>query len=97
MADQRDKPVHQRPAHHLTYTETSAQALDASDLEGYYRANVTRNPVLPSSARVKTSTYFSFLNPTTVAAPTANDQPFGNASRNSCPRAELRYVRHECA
>jgi hypothetical protein len=67
----------------LTYTETTAQEVDASDLEGYYRANVIGNPVLSSSSQVKTSTYLSYLNPATVVAPTANDQPFGNASRNS--------------
>ncbi|HEX3941139.1 MAG TPA: TonB-dependent receptor [Acidobacteriaceae bacterium] len=67
----------------LTYAETTAQEVDASDLEGYYRANVSGNPVLPSSSRAKTSTYLSYLNPSTVSVPTANDQPFGNASRNS--------------
>jgi hypothetical protein len=67
----------------LTYTEATAQSVDASDLEGYYRANVSGNPVLPSASRVKTAAYLSYLNPATVTAPTANDMPFGNASRNS--------------
>jgi hypothetical protein len=67
----------------LTYTPTTAQEVDASLLASYYRANVSGNPVLPASQQVKTSTYLLYLNSATVTAPTANNQPFGNASRNS--------------
>jgi hypothetical protein len=67
----------------LTYDPTVTQEVDASSLSGYYRANVSGNPVLPSGLRLKTASYLSYLNPATVTAPIANDQPFGNASRNS--------------
>jgi hypothetical protein len=67
----------------LTYTQTTAQSVDVSDLDGYYRANVIGDPVLPQQSQVKTSTYLSYLNPATVIAPIANNQPFGNAARNS--------------
>ena len=67
----------------LTYDPTIGQEVDSSDLGGYYRANVSGDPVLPAASRVKTAAYFSYLNPATVTAPTANDMPFGNASRNS--------------
>lgn len=66
----------------LTYSPTTAQEVDASLLSSYYRANVSGNPVLASSAQVKTSTYRLYLSSATVTTPTANDQPFGNASRN---------------
>jgi hypothetical protein len=67
----------------LTYTPTTSQVVDSSLLASYYRANVSGNPVLPSASQVKTSTNLSYLNPLTVTAPTANNTPFGNASRNS--------------
>ncbi len=67
----------------LTYSPTTAQEVDASLLSSYYRANVSGNPVLPASAQIKTSTYRLYLNSATVTAPTANNEPFGNASRNS--------------
>jgi hypothetical protein len=66
----------------LTYVATTAQEVDASLLSSYYRANLSGNPVLPSGSQTKTSTYLSYLNPATVTAPTADDQPFGNAGRN---------------
>jgi hypothetical protein len=66
----------------LTYAPTTTQEVDASLLASYYRANISGNPVLPSGSQVKTSTYLSYLNPATVTAPTANNQPFGNAARN---------------
>jgi Carboxypeptidase regulatory-like domain/TonB-dependent Receptor Plug Domain/TonB dependent receptor len=66
----------------LTYTPLSAQDVDSSLLSAYYRANVSGNPLLPSGSRVKTATYFSYLNPANVSAPTANNMPFGNAARN---------------
>jgi hypothetical protein len=66
----------------LAYQQTTAQSVDSATLDGYYRPNLTGNPVLPASSQVKTATYLSYLNPATVIAPTANDQPFGNASRN---------------
>ncbi len=67
----------------LVYDPSVAQEVDSSVLSGYYRANVSGDPVLPASSRVKTSAYFSYLNPATVTPPTADDQPFGNAGRNS--------------
>jgi hypothetical protein len=67
----------------LTYTPTSAQDVDSSLLGSYYRANASGNPVLPSGSQAKTATYYSYLNPATVSAPTANNLRFGNASRNS--------------
>jgi hypothetical protein len=67
----------------LTYEPTTTQEVDASLLSSYYRANVSGNPVLPASAQLKASTYRLYLNSATVTAPTANNQPFGNASRNS--------------
>lgn len=67
----------------LTYTPTTTQEVDSSLLSSYYRANVSGDPVLPSSAQMKTSTYRLFLNSATVTAPTENNEPFGNASRNS--------------
>jgi hypothetical protein len=66
----------------LTYTASTAQEVDSSLLSSYYRANVSGNPELPSSAQVKTPTYLSYLNPATVTAPTADNLPFGNAGRN---------------
>lgn len=66
----------------LTYSPSTTQEVDASLLSSYYRANVSGNPVLPSGSQTKTSTYRSYLNSATVTAPTANDQPFGNAARN---------------
>jgi hypothetical protein len=67
----------------LTYQPTTAQSVDAGTIDGYYRPNIQGNPTLPSASRVKTSTYLTYLNPDTVTVPTANDQPFGNASRNA--------------
>jgi hypothetical protein len=66
----------------LTYAPSTAQEVDASLLASYYRANVSGNPVLPSSAQMKTSTFLSYLNPATVTAPSADNTPFGNAGRN---------------
>lgn len=67
----------------LTYVASTTQEVDASLLAGYYRANVSGNPVLPSGSQAKTSTYLLYLNSATVTAPTATNFPFGNASRNS--------------
>jgi hypothetical protein len=67
----------------LTYTPTTAQAVDAGTIANYYRANVSGNPVLPPAAQTKTGSYLLYLNAATVSAPTANNLPFGNASRNS--------------
>ena len=66
----------------LVYDPTINQEVDASDLSGYYRADVAGTPVLPSASQVKTAAYRSYLNPATVTAPAANDTPFGNAGRN---------------
>ena len=67
----------------LTYVPTTLQEVDASLLSSYYRANVSGNPVLPAGSQVKTSTYRLFLNAANITAPTADNLPFGNASRNS--------------
>jgi hypothetical protein len=67
----------------LTYVPTTTQDVDVSLLSSYYRASQSGNPVLPLSAQTKTSTYRLYLNSATVSAPTANNMPFGDASRNS--------------
>ena len=67
----------------LTYVPTTTQEVDASLLASYYRANQSGNPVLPLNSQVKTSTYRLYLNASNVSAPTANNTPFGDASRNS--------------
>jgi len=71
----------------LTYVATgnalTAQAVDASLLAAYYRANVSGNPVLPIGSQTKTPTYRLYLNAANVSSPTAVNQPFGNAARNS--------------
>jgi len=67
----------------LTYAPSTTQEVDASLLASYYRANVSGNPVLAAGSQVKTSSYRLYLNAANVTAPTADNQPFGNASRNS--------------
>ncbi|MBY0495257.1 MAG: TonB-dependent receptor [Cyanobacteria bacterium] len=67
----------------LTYTPTTAQVVSGiqQDVRGAnnYRPNVSGDPYTPAGER----SYQNWLSRTTVTIPTANDQPFGNAPRNS--------------
>jgi hypothetical protein len=67
----------------LTYTPSANQQVSGiqQDFRGAnnYRPNVTGDPFVPESER----NVQNWLSRTTVVAPTANDQPFGNAPRNT--------------
>ncbi len=67
----------------LTYTPGATFVVSgiAQDFRGAnnYRANVTCDPLAPSSER----TFTNWFNKSCVAAPTDPSQPFGNAGRNS--------------
>ena len=65
----------------LTYNEPAA--FDVSDLLAY-RPNITGNPLVPSSRRIKAATALTgFLDRTKVSIPTDVSHPYGNAGRNS--------------